>query len=124
MQAADRELWRMRIADVASSNAKRSCNASWSQSQALTAQGLGSAASQLVTRQQSLRDGVVMQSLSNIDVRAAEGFQKAGCVGEREEVVVGYWKQHSMLTHAILRNAGHMVRFQPYLKVALPTSSL
>jgi len=114
----------MRKADVASSDAKGPCNASWSQSQALTAQGLGSAASQLATRQQSLRDGVVVQSLSNTDVRAAEGFQKAGCVEEREEVVVGYWKQHSMLTHAIIRNAGHMVRFQSYLKVALPTSSL
>ena len=83
-QAAERELWRMRKADVANMDAKGSCNASWSQSQASSAQGLGSAASasqqsQLAARQQSLRDGGLMQPLSNIDIGAAEGFQKAGC---------------------------------------------
>ena len=128
-QGAERELWRMSKADVAGSDAKGSCNASWSQSQASTAQGLGSAPSasqqsQLTTGQQSIIDGGLMQPPSNIDIGDAEGFQKAGCVGEKEEVMFGDCNQYSSLSHAIIRNAGHMVRSQLYLKVALPTSSL
>ena len=29
--------------------------------------------------------------------------------GGKDKVVVGYWKEHSTLTHVIIRNAGHMV---------------
>ena len=38
---------------------------------------------------------------------SAQGSEPAG--GENK-VVVGYWREHSTLTHVIIRNAGHMVR--------------
>lgn len=114
MQAAERELWKMRAADVAGVDveAAAACNASHSQSQATTAQRGG--------RQRRLREDVDMAVPSNSSagggdrvshlkgVGSVEGFEQAGAQG-KDEVVVGYWREHSTLTHAIIRNAGHMV---------------
>ena len=42
------------------------------------------------------------------DFQGAKGFESTGAEG-KDKVVVGYWKEHSTLTHVIIRNAGHMV---------------
>lgn len=47
-----------------------------------------------------------MKGSSGSNATAAES---ADGPREGEEVVVGYWKEHSTLAHVIIRNAGHMV---------------
>ena len=125
MQAADRELWKLERAAIELIEAT-TCNSSCSQYQATQSVRLhspdrGPARSQLTQTRQTEEAGINEPgregSIGN-DVGPAgpKGNHVSGEVlasnadaGKRGKVVVGYWKQHSTLSHVIIRNAGHMV---------------
>ena len=93
------------------------------------------AASQTGTRARSLReddDRAVLSTSSAAGngadrafglegLRGAEGCEQAGAEG-KDKVVVGYWREHSTLTHVTIRNAGHMVWSPPHLLESCGTS--
>ena len=111
MQAANREIWKLSKAHVESHDAFSRRGLPASDSQSLDdAQGQG-AGRHMLTEESA--DGSVSGSMAaEQEARAAcSGACEGGAgAGKGEEVVVGYWKQHSLLTHVVLRNAGHMVR--------------
>ena len=97
-QAADRRIWKLSKAHVGSHDAFYRSNLPASASQSLDEaerQGAG---------RHILKEEGAGGSASGSMAAKEEG------AGKGEEVVVGYWKQHSLLTHVVLRNAGHMVR--------------
>ena len=102
----------MNKADVAGVDAAvtAACNASRPQSQG--------PALQKGTWRRSLKgvDDVAAISDSSAADRApgTEGDECAedcaqAAAHRKDKVVVGYWKEHSTLTHVVIRNAGHMV---------------
>ena len=111
MQAANRHIWKLSKAHVESHGAFLKRGQPASDSQSLDeAQGQSAGWHMLQEESAGWSAGSSM---------AAEGEARAACsgaceggagAGKGEEVVVGYWKQHSLLTHVVLRNAGHMVR--------------
>ena len=125
MQAADRELWKLERAAIELPEAA-TWNLSCVQCQAAQQVRLQSpdrrlARSQLTQKRQteeaggkelgragSLGDDEGPAGPEGNDVSGEVLASKADA-GKRENVVVGYWKQHSTLAHVIIRNAGHMV---------------
>ena len=99
------------VSDVDES-AAAACNASRSQPQ--------DRAPQTGTQERSLREDGDIAALSASSaagadrasgaeiLRSAEDPEQAGAEG-KDKVVVGYWREHSTLTHVVIRNAGHMV---------------
>ncbi len=112
----------MTKADVAGVDESSTAACQGSQSQ------LHGAALQTGTRERSLREDDGMAALSARSaagngadkafgvegLRGAEASEQAGAKG-KDKVVVGYWREHSILTHVIIRNAGHMVWSPPHL---------
>ena len=110
-QAANRQIWKLSKAHVESHDACLRIDLLASDSQSLDEaqwQGAG--------RHMLMEESAKWSASGS---RAAEGEVGAACsgacegsagAGKGEQVVVGYWKQHSLLTHVVLRNAGHMVR--------------
>ena len=112
MQAANREIWKLSKAHVESHGAFLRRGQPASDSQSLDeAQGQG-AGRHMLTEETAERSASGSMAAEEEEVGAAcSGACEGGAgAGKGEEVVVGYWKQHSLLTHAVLRNAGHMVR--------------
>ena len=111
-QAADRHLWKLSKAHVGSNDACLRSDLPASDSQGLDEAGGQGAGRHMLTEESAGWSASDSMAAEREEVRAACSGACEGSVGtgKGEEVVVGYWKQHSLLTHVVLRNAGHMVR--------------
>ena len=111
-QAADRQIWKLSKAHVESHDAFLGRGLPASDSQSLNeAQGQG-AGRHMLMEESAGWAASISRAAEKEEVRAScSGVCEGGAgAGKEEEVIVGYWKQHSLLTHVVLRNAGHMVR--------------
>ena len=110
-QAADRHLWKLSKAHVESRDASLRRSLPVSDSQSLhEAQGQGAGRHMLQEKSAGWSASSSRGAEEEIRTTCSGACEGGAGAGKGEEVVVGYWKQHSLLTHVVLRNAGHMVR--------------
>ncbi|CAK0783932.1 hypothetical protein CVIRNUC_007135 [Coccomyxa viridis] len=120
-QAANRQIWKLSKAHVESHDACLRIDLLASDSQSLDiAQWQGAGRHMLMEESAKWSASGSRAAEEEVGAACSGACEGSAGAGKGEQVVVGYWKQHSLLTHVVLRNAGHMVpHYQPKVAQAM-----